>query len=99
MYLSSSKDASFDEDRYTLDDMERLIHSHGQETFKDVYKVLYNAIDRTVDLVFYPESESEVKKIVDLAVRFNICLIPYGGGTNVTRALRLFHLRKGLSKY
>ena len=87
-FLESLK-ASFDEDRYTLDDMERLIHSHGQETFKDVYKVLYNAIDRTVDLVFYPESESEVKKIVDLAVRFNICLIPYGGGTNVTRALTI----------
>ena len=69
--------------------MERLIHSHGQETFKDVYKVLYNSIEQTVDLVFYPESEDEVISLVDLAVKFNICLIPYGGGTNVTRALTI----------
>ena len=81
--------SSFEEDRYTVDGMERLIHSHGQETFKDVYKVLYNSIERTVDLVFYPESEDEVISLVDLAVKFNICLIPYGGGTNVTRALSI----------
>ena len=81
--------SSFDTDRYTVDDMERLIHSHGQETFKDVYKVLYNSIERTVDLVFYPESEDEVKAMVEIAVKFNICLIPYGGGTNVTRALTI----------
>ena len=80
---------SFNDDRYTVDDMERLIHSHGQETFKDVYKVLYNSIERTVDLVFYPENEDEVKLMVELAAKYNICLIPYGGGTNVTRALTI----------
>ena len=80
---------SFNDDRFTLDDMERLIHSHGQETFKDVYKVLYNSIERTVDLVFYPENEDEVKLMVELAAKYNICIIPYGGGTNVTRALTI----------
>ena len=80
---------SFNEDRYTVDDLERLIHSHGQETFKDVYKVLYNSIERTVDLVFYPETEDEVSKLVEIAVKFNVCIIPYGGGTNVTRALTI----------
>ena len=80
---------SFNEDRYTVDDLERLIHSHGQETFKDVYKVLYDSIERNVDLVFYPETEDEVSKLVALAVKFNVCIIPYGGGTNVTRALTI----------
>jgi len=80
---------SFNPDRFTVDDMERLIHSHGQETFKDVYKVLYNSIERTVDLVFYPENEDEVKLMVELAAKYNICIIPYGGGTNVTRALTI----------
>ena len=83
----SAIESSFDKDRYTIDDIERLIHSHGQETFKDIYKVLYKSIERTVDLVFYPESENEVKEIVEISSRFNVCLIPYGGGTNVTRAL------------
>ena len=81
--------SSFNEDRYSVDDLERLIHSHGQETFKDVYKVLYNSIERTVDLVFYPETEDEVSMLVELAVKFNVCIIPYGGGTNVTRALTI----------
>ena len=80
---------SFKEDRYTVDDLERLIHSHGQETFMDIYKVIYKSIDRTVDLVFYPENEEEVRKFIELASKFNICLIPYGAGTNVTRALTI----------
>ncbi|WP_286943635.1 FAD-binding oxidoreductase [Acinetobacter sp. UBA6526] len=80
---------SFKEDRYTIDDLERLIHSHGQETFKDIYKVIYKSIERTVDLVFYPENEDEVRELIELSSKFNICLIPYGGGTNVTRALSI----------
>lgn len=80
---------SFKEDRYTIDDLERLIHSHGQETFKDIYKVIYKSIERTVDLVFYPENEDEVREFIELSSKFNICLIPYGGGTNVTRALSI----------
>ena len=83
----SAIESSFHKDRYTTGDIERLIHSHGQETFKDIYKVLYKSIERTVDLVFYPESENEVKEIIEISSRFNVCLIPYGGGTNVTRAL------------
>ena len=77
----------FENDKFTIENTERLIHSHGQETFKDIYKVLYKSIDRLVDLVFYPESEEDVKKIIEIALKFNVCLIPYGGGTNVTRAL------------
>ena len=77
----------FENDKFTIENTERLIHSHGQETFKDIYKVLYKSIDRIVDLVFYPESEEDVKKIIEIALKYNVCLIPYGGGTNVTRAL------------
>ena len=64
---------SFKEDRYTIDDLERLIHSHGQETFKDIYKVIYKSIERTVDLVFYPENEDEVRELIELSSKFNIC--------------------------
>ena len=77
----------FESDKFTIENTERLIHSHGQETFKDIYKVLYRSIDRLVDLVFYPESEEDVRKIIEIALKYNVCLIPYGGGTNVTRAL------------
>ena len=29
----------FESDKFTIENTERLIHSHGQETFKDIYKV------------------------------------------------------------
>ena len=79
---------SFEENRFTLEHNERVLHSHGQHSTDEVYKVLYNKLEKFTDLVFYIESEEETKKLIDLAKKHNICLIPYGGGTNVTNALR-----------
>ncbi len=66
----------------------RLVHSHGQTSADEIYKVLYSGtLDRVVDLVVYPESEENVEKIVALAKEHDVCLVPYGGGTNVSGAL------------
>lgn len=79
----------FPQSQYTQDNRIRLIHSHGQTTADEVNKVLYDKLDRTVDLVFYPESEADVQKIISLAETHNVCLVPYGGGTSVSCALQL----------
>ena len=79
---------SFDADRFSNEHNERLLHSHGQHSTDEVYKVLYNRLESFTDLVFYIESEEETVKLIDLAEKHNVCLIPYGGGTNVTNALR-----------
>ena len=79
---------SFDADRFSGEHNERLLHSHGQHSTDEVYKVLYNKLDQFADLVFYIESEEETIRLIDLAEKHNVCLIPYGGGTNVTNALR-----------
>ena len=77
-------------ERVSLDDEERLIHSHGQLSVDEVYRLLYgDALERVVDLVLYPESEDHVRAIVRLASEHNVCLVPYGGGTNVSGALAL----------
>ncbi|KAF7588494.1 hypothetical protein BBP40_005662 [Aspergillus hancockii] len=39
-------------------------------------------------MVVFPEQTAQVQQIVEAAVRYDICLIPYGGGTNVSYALR-----------
>jgi len=78
----------FDEDRYSFESDERLLHSHGQHSTDEVYKVLYNRLEKFTDLVFYIESEEETVKLIELAKKHDVCLIPYGGGTNVTNALR-----------
>ena len=80
--------ASFDRDRYCFDEDERLLHSHGQHSTDEIYKVLYNRLEKFADLVFYIESEEETIKLIELAKKHDVCLIPYGGGTNVTNALR-----------
>ncbi|MFO8150449.1 MAG: FAD-binding oxidoreductase [Trueperaceae bacterium] len=70
------------------DDQSRLIHSHGQLSVEEIYRLLGGGIpDRLVDLVVHPVSEEEVVTLVRLADRHGVVLIPYGGGTNVSGAL------------
>ena len=72
------------------DDGERLRHSHGQLSVDEIYRVLYGQpLERVVDMVLYPESEEDVRLIVAEANVHGVCLVPYGGGTNVSGALAL----------
>jgi alkyldihydroxyacetonephosphate synthase len=81
--------SAFPASQYTFDPRERLLHSHGQTTADEVYKVLYTSLDRVADIVFYVESESDVVRLIELAAEHDICLVPYGGGTSVSCALKL----------
>ena len=40
-------------------------------------------------MVFYPNSTEQVERLVKLACKHNVVLVPYGGGTNVTKSLQL----------
>ncbi|RIK33260.1 MAG: oxidase [Chloroflexi bacterium] len=80
---------NFGSTQYTFDPQQRLTHSHGQTTADEVYRVLYGRLERTVDLVFFCESEADAVRLVELAKEHNVCLVPYGGGTNVSSALKL----------
>nr|WP_300151465.1 FAD-binding oxidoreductase [Propionicimonas sp.] len=79
--------AALESDQFTDDDRERLLHSHGQTTTEEVSRVLYENLDRCVDLVVWPESDEDCQAVVSLADEHGVCLIPYGGGTNVSSAL------------
>lgn len=74
-------------DQYTDDGPLRLRHGHGH-TQEEMYMVKYGRVHRIPDLVVYPENEAQVVALVAAASDENVCLIPYGGGTNVTEALR-----------
>tara|TARA_B100000686_G_scaffold355381_1_gene474071 strand:+ start:13152 stop:14906 length:1755 start_codon:yes stop_codon:yes gene_type:complete len=80
--------AEFPQNRYTIDDSERLMHSQGQTT-DEVYKAMYSKINKIADMVFYIESEDEAKKLIQLSIKYNVCLVPYGGGTSVSNALKI----------
>lgn len=65
----------------------RLRHGHGH-TQEEMYAIKYTALGRIPDLVVYPESEDQVTQLVEAARKHDVTLVPYGGGTNVTDALR-----------
>jgi alkyldihydroxyacetonephosphate synthase len=65
----------------------RLRHGHGH-TLEEMYAIKYGRLERVPDLVVLPETEDQVEAMVAAAARHDVCLVPYGGGTNVTDALR-----------
>ena len=67
----------------------RLRHGHGH-TQEEMYAIKYAQLGRTPDVVVYPDSEEQVTGLVEVAKKHGATLIPYGGGTNVTDALRCF---------
>lgn len=79
----------FRSDQISFDDEVRLLHSHGQTTAEEVYRVLYDRLERFADMVFYCETQEDAEKIIALAEEHDVCLVPYGGGTSVSCALQL----------
>jgi alkyldihydroxyacetonephosphate synthase len=69
------------------DDERRLRHGHGH-TQEEMYSIKYTKLGRIPDLIVYPESEAQVVSLVEAGKKHDVSLIPYGGGTNVTDALR-----------
>ncbi|MET0405223.1 MAG: FAD-binding oxidoreductase [Cystobacter sp.] len=66
----------------------RLRRGHGH-TGAEIWAIRYERLGRVPDLVVFPHSHDEVVRLTDAARTHGACLIPFGGGTNVTEALRL----------
>ncbi|HEV8355253.1 MAG TPA: FAD-binding oxidoreductase, partial [Gemmatimonadales bacterium] len=71
----------------STDPLLRLRHGHGH-TLEEMYAIKYGRLERVPDLVVFPATEEQVEALVEAAQRHDVCLVPYGGGTNVTDALR-----------
>lgn len=74
-------------DQISDEPLVRLRHGHGH-TQEEMYAIKYSHIARVPDLVVFPTEEDQVQRLVDAASRYDVCLIPFGGGTNVTEALK-----------
>jgi alkyldihydroxyacetonephosphate synthase len=75
------------EEQLSEDPETRLRHGHGH-TQEEMYAIKYGRLERVPDLVAYPADDAQVEGLVEAALRHDVVLIPYGGGTNVTDALR-----------
>lgn len=73
-----------------FDDETRMLFSHGQTTADEVMQVLYQGtLERTADAVFHCREQQDVPGIIQLAGTHGVCLVPFGGGTSVSCALKL----------
>ena len=85
-FLDALKDG-FTKHQYSDNGRQRVRHGHGH-TQAEMYAIKYGKLDRVPDLIVYPETDEHVALLVQLAAKHGVCLIPFGGGTNVTEALR-----------
>lgn len=79
--------------RISIDAKLRLRHGHGH-TQEDMWGAKWGGLARVPDLVVWPTTEAEVRIVVELARAHRACVVPYGGGTNVTDALRCLEAEK-----
>lgn len=71
---------------YTDDPQDRLFRSHGQ-TMREIFMLREGLFSRIPDLVIWPTSHDDVVQIVKMANKYNVVIIPFGGGTSVSGAL------------
>jgi len=66
---------------YTSDD-ERLEHAYGK-SYADLFYARKGIIKKAPDIIIYPRSHDDVEFIMKSAQVHNVCVIPFGGGTNI----------------
>jgi alkyldihydroxyacetonephosphate synthase len=74
-------------ERISTDPAVRLRHGHGH-TQEDMWAVKHGRLARVPDLVVWPVSAEEVQLVLGRVREHGACLVPCGGATNVTDALR-----------
>ena len=57
----------FNEDQISFSDEERILHSHGQNSPDEVFKVLYDKLEKFTDIVVYVENEEDVINLIEKA--------------------------------
>uniref|UniRef100_A0A674MXT0 Alkylglycerone-phosphate synthase n=1 Tax=Takifugu rubripes TaxID=31033 RepID=A0A674MXT0_TAKRU len=65
---------------------DRVFRGHGH-CLHEIFALREGKVGRVPDMVVWPSCHNDVVKIVELACKHNVCLIPYGGGTSVSSAL------------
>ena len=75
------------DDQVSTEPAVRLRRGHGH-TVAEMEAVRSGGFARVPDYVVFPATAAQVAALVDAAAEHGVVLVPYGGGTNVTEALR-----------
>ncbi|KAM8856836.1 alkyldihydroxyacetonephosphate synthase, peroxisomal [Synchiropus picturatus] len=65
---------------------DRVYRGYGH-CLHEIFALREGKFGRVPDMVLWPNCHDDVVKIVELACKHNVCIIPYGGGTSVSSAL------------
>ncbi|MFV0451972.1 MAG: FAD-binding oxidoreductase [Propioniciclava sp.] len=79
---------ALDAERVTTDALERVIHGHGSSV-TELFHVSRGDYGRLPEVVVYPRDAVEVQAVLTIAVETDAVVVPYGGGTNISRSLQL----------
>uniref|UniRef100_A0A803T703 Alkylglycerone-phosphate synthase n=1 Tax=Anolis carolinensis TaxID=28377 RepID=A0A803T703_ANOCA len=71
---------------YSKEAESRVFRAHGH-CLHEIFLLREGMFKRIPDVVVWPECHDDVVKIVELACKHSVCIIPYGGGTSVSSAL------------
>lgn len=72
---------------FSMLDDDRLRRGHGH-TVHEAFILTTRAFERLPDIVLWPKSTDEVVTIVTMAVKHDVVIIPFGGGTSVSGGLQ-----------
>ena len=78
----SGLEEALNPDQFSTDDNERLHRCYGK-SYPNLVWARKGYIAQAPDMVVLPRSHDDVVKIVELANKHNVCLVPFGGGTNI----------------
>lgn len=73
--------------------LDRVIHAYGKG-FRDLFRMRRGSAEGAPDVVLYPESENDVVAIVRAAARYDVMIIPFGGGSNIAGCLERMENRR-----
>ncbi|XP_023574948.1 alkyldihydroxyacetonephosphate synthase, peroxisomal, partial [Octodon degus] len=71
---------------YSQEADDRVFRAHGH-CLHEIFLLREGMFPRIPDIVLWPTCHDDVVKIVNLACKYNLCIIPIGGGTSVSYGL------------
>jgi alkyldihydroxyacetonephosphate synthase len=83
----------FGENQYSTSEDERILHTYGK-SYPDLVRIRRGEIKRAPDLVFFPECHGDVEFLIETAHDLNVCVIAFGGGTNIVGGVEPLDLQK-----
>eukprot|EP00796_Vickermania_ingenoplastis_P011585 gene11586-7981_t len=75
--------AALEDRQIRTDGHSRLCHIAGKN-YRDLWRIRKGMVEKAPDCIVLPSSHKECVKLMELAHKHNVVLIPFGGGTNVT---------------